>query len=199
MTTENKILLKIGVLVNLLIVLVVLVVTDPFTQQEEEDFSIPPPDPTLQEKRQIIDFLSTYNSDQETVYRITEEVFAQAKEQDVPASIIVAIMSHETMGLDSLAVSPVGARGLMQVMPLHVKELREPCQVHSVDDLFLVDKNVCSGVFILRQKLSYCNDQPRCALLAYNGCIVRNDQPFRACYNYPVVIEERMLEFWADS
>jgi len=153
----------------------------------------------VEEHNRVLSYVLEQNPDVVLARTITNEVLRQAAKYRIAPGWIVSIMAYESWGLDSMAVSSAGARGLMQIMPLHVPELMVPCNVANTQDLFDVIKNICSGVYILSQKFDRCDGMPKCALLAYNGCVVRDEDPHRACYSYPQEIEDRILEFLAES
>ena len=150
----------------------------------------------LKTKGQIISYLSHLSEDTVLVERIADAVLVEASEQGVPPGVTVAIMAHENWSLTPDGVSTAGAVGLMQVMPLHVPI--EECGLLTTKDLSNVEINICAGVHIFVEKLERCNDSTKCALLAYNGCIVTNE-PFRTCYNYPTKVEENLLDFLSEA
>lgn len=76
------------------------------------------------------------------------------------------------------ATSPVGARGLMQVMPSWVGHWRE-CGLNLYD----IEANLCSGTSILDWYLDRFPGDERRALLAYNGCVRGTNTP--NCHTYP--------------
>ncbi len=70
-------------------------------------------------------------------------------------------MQQESAG-DPLAVSPAGARGLMQLMPGTADSL-------GVRDSFDPEQNLAGGVRYLRQLLDRFGGDERLALAAYNS------------------------------
>jgi len=99
-----------------------------------------------------------------------ESVFRRhAAAQQVPRSELLAIARRESAFFPS-AQSPVGARGLMQVMPatgeLVAASLRQP---HEVTDLYDVDRNVQLGSVYYRQLLDRFGGNRIFALAAYNA------------------------------
>ena len=79
--------------------------------------------------------------------------------------LVVGIIGVENAALAPRARSRVGAMGVMQVMPLWKRYIRD-CG----DDLRNVDVNVCFGTRILRIALDETKSV-RDALLRYNGCV----------------------------
>lgn len=95
----------------------------------------------------------------------------------VNPSLVKALMHAESAG-DSFAVSPVGAIGLMQVMPFNAKR----CGLKSPGELFDDRKNIKCGVQILREELRTYDNDPVKAIQAYNGgakCIGRCPESIR--------------------
>jgi len=79
--------------------------------------------------------------------------------------LVVGIIGVENATLTPRSRSHVGATGVMQVMPLWKRYIRD-CG----DDLRNVDVNVCFGTRILRIALDETKSV-RDALLRYNGCV----------------------------
>jgi len=170
--------------------------TEPFVSAPEQVLSVSGYERTYD---RTIKYLLKQNDDPVLVSEVANAVLENAAKTGIAPGLIVSIMSYESPGLDTLAISYAGAIGLMQIMPLHVPELAVPCGVQNTEDLFKVQENICAGVYILSRKMERCNDSPKCALLAYNGCVVRNEMPFRACYTYPTRVENHLLDFLGES
>lgn len=78
----------------------------------------------------------------------------------------MAVLLVEDPRLDTAAVSPVGATGLMQVMPFH--RGRWPCDGEELRD---PDVNICYGARILAHQIRIAGGNLDVALLRYNGCV----------------------------
>jgi len=103
--------------------------------------------------------------------RLFSEIIAgQAETQQLPEELIFGLIRRESI-FDPNARSPVGARGLMQLMPATAKKVarsrREPW--HSVAELSRPDLNIRYGSDYLRQMLNRFDDHNVLALAAYNG------------------------------
>lgn len=84
-----------------------------------------------------------------------------AKAHGVPVALVRAVMRVESC-FDAHAVSRVGARGLMQLMPDTATQL-------GVRDSFDADQNIAGGVRYLRLLLERFKNNTRLAVAAYNA------------------------------
>lgn len=109
--------------------------------------------------------LNQYTHDRALAFRIADALVSQANKENIDPALLVGVLLTEDATLDPHARSSVGARGLMQVMPLHSGKWG--C---GSSDLFNIESNICHGVQILKQAMI---DAPntRLALLRYNGCV----------------------------
>jgi soluble lytic murein transglycosylase-like protein len=128
-------------------------------------------------------YFARFSDDRILVRRVAKAVTLEAKRQNVPASLIAAVVVTENTTLTPDAQSPVGARGLMQVMPMHAG--RVGCQS---DDLEEIESNICHGTRILSWNLRRTSS-PVAALLRYNGCVKGTNTP--DCRQYPVRVLAR--------
>jgi soluble lytic murein transglycosylase-like protein len=137
----------------------------------------------LQLRRPLQDYFARFSDDRVLVRRVARAVALEAKRQNVAASLIAAVVVTENTTLTPAAESSVGARGLMQVMPMHAGRLG--CQS---DDLDEVESNICHGTTILSRNLRTTRSS-FVALLRYNGCVKGTNTP--DCRMYPVRVLAR--------
>lgn len=90
--------------------------------------------------------------------RIIEEI---AEKHSLSPALVRAVIQVES-GFDPLAVSPKGARGLMQLMESTAERFH-------VRDLFDPHENIMGGVKYLRYLLDFFGDDLSLALAAYNA------------------------------
>lgn len=93
-----------------------------------------------------------------------------------PAFVLSVVLIES--GGKPKATSFVGARGLMQVMPLWSGHWRNCGQ-----DLYDIEANLCNGTSILAWYLSRHPGDENRALLGYNGCVRGTNTP--NCFTYP--------------
>jgi soluble lytic murein transglycosylase-like protein len=126
--------------------------------------------PTEQAFR-IGEVLNQYTHDRGLAFRIADAIVEQGEKEKIDPALLVGVLLTEDADLNPRAKSSVGARGLMQVMPLHSGKWG--C---GSSDLFDVESNICHGVQILKQAMQ---DAPntRVALLRYNGCVRGRNTP----------------------
>lgn len=98
-------------------------------------------------------------------YRVSllKSIHAESTRAGLSPSLVLAVIEIES-GFDRFAVSPSGARGLMQVMPFWKKEIGHPR-----DDLFYPPTNLRYGCTILRYYMKRFGDELAPALAQYNG------------------------------
>ncbi len=133
--------------------------------------------PVAEVRRPIERYLGRFNDDRLLVRRISGAILRESRRQQVPPSLIVAVLLTENTTLRPEAESSVGARGLMQVMPFHAG-----ARLCNSDDLVDVDSNICHGTLILARNLRRTNTSVA-ALLRYNGCVRGTNTP--DCHRYP--------------
>ena len=131
--------------------------------------------PTEQAFR-IGEVLNKYTHDRALAFRIADALVDQAEKEKIDPALLVGVLLTEDATLDPHARSSVGARGLMQVMPLHGGKWG--C---GSADLFNIETNICHGVQILKAALDG-SPNTRVALLRYNGCVRGRNTP--NCHRY---------------
>lgn len=87
----------------------------------------------------------------------------EATRSELPPELVLAVVQVES-NFDRFAISRAGARGLMQVMPFWLKELKRP-----KDNLFNLHTNLRFGTTILRYYLDMEKGDYTMALARYNG------------------------------
>ncbi|HUP90337.1 MAG TPA: lytic transglycosylase domain-containing protein, partial [Longimicrobiales bacterium] len=108
--------------------------------------------------------------------RISWPLVEESYRRGVDPATVTAILLVESEG-NPTARSSVGARGLMQVMPLWAGQWRGCGR-----DLYNIKENICNGTSILAWYLERHGDE-RSALLGYNGCVRGTNTP--NCHRYP--------------
>ena len=129
-----------------------------------------------EEAFRIGEVLNQYTHDRALAFRIADAIVDQAQKENLDPALLVGVLLTEDATLDPRARSSVGARGLMQVMPLHSGKWG--C---GSKDLFDVEVNICHGVQILKAALDGAPNT-RVALLRYNGCVRGRNTP--NCHSY---------------
>jgi soluble lytic murein transglycosylase-like protein len=115
---------------------------------------------------------------------ILDHVYCEAKRDpdlQLPPDLVLALIEVESR-FDRWAVSPVGAVGLMQVMPFW------PQQLGVQNQLVRVAPNIRMGCEILRYYLRVENRNWARALARYNGSVGRN--------TYPALVMQRWQRIW---
>jgi len=100
-----------------------------------------------------------------------------ARAKGLDPAFVLSIVVIESAVKPS-ATSFVGARGLMQIMPLWTGHWRDCGR-----NLYDIEVNLCSGTNILDYYLDRFPGDERKALLAYNGCVRGTNTP--NCHTYP--------------
>jgi len=145
--------------------------------QAESDLPASVVRPTLER------YLGRFSDDRLLVRRISRAVLRESRRQQVPTSLIAAVLLTENTALRPEAESSVGAQGLMQVMPFHAG-----ARICNSDDLVDVDSNICHGTLILARNLRMTSSSTA-ALLRYNGCVRGTNTP--DCRRYPDLVLAR--------
>ncbi|MDH5229137.1 MAG: lytic transglycosylase domain-containing protein [Gammaproteobacteria bacterium] len=109
-------------------------------------------------------------------------VHGEAQRASLPPELVLAIIEVES-NFNQWAISRVGARGLMQIMPFWLKEIGRPG-----DDLFTLQTNLRMGCTILRHYLDKENGNLIRALGRYNGSL--------GSFRYPDLVLTALRERW---
>ena len=112
--------------------------------------------------------------------RILTAIHREATLAELDPSLVLAVIHVESL-FDTYAISRVGARGIMQVMPFWKHEIGRP-----EDNLTDLDTNLRYGCTILRHYLDIERGTWRTALARYNGSVGSNKYP------------EKVLTRWTD-
>lgn len=113
---------------------------------------------------------------------ILEQVHCQARRLKLPPALLMAVMDVESR-FDRWAVSPVGAVGLMQVMPFWPRQLGM-----TNAELVQIPQNIHMGAAILKFYLDREKGDYTRALARYNGSVGRRD--------YSDLVLERLGNRW---
>jgi soluble lytic murein transglycosylase-like protein len=136
--------------------------------------------------------LKSWGVDSELARRVAWPLVEYSYDRGLDPATVVAVLLIESGGRPHVT-SFVGARGLMQVMPMH--RGRWPgCG----DDLYDIETNLCYGTAILAWFIRRHSGDERRALLGYNGCIRGTNTP--NCHTYPAKvrrIRDRVHQEWA--
>jgi soluble lytic murein transglycosylase-like protein len=111
--------------------------------------------------------------DEEAAREFLGLVRYEAMRAGLDPHLVLAVVDVESR-FRKYAVSPAGARGLMQVMPFWVREIGEPGH-----NLFHERTNLRYGCTILRHYLDRENGNMTRALARYNGTLGQADYPNR--------------------
>lgn len=113
---------------------------------------------------------------------ILRAVHFEATRAELAPELVLAVIDTES-SFDRFAVSRVGARGLMQVMPFWLKELNKP-EANLMD----ISTNLRFGCTILKHYLEKERGNLRKALARYNGSVGKR--------KYPDKVFSKLSERW---
>ncbi len=105
--------------------------------------------------------------------QLLRKIHQEARLADLEPELVLAVIEVES-NFDRFAISPAGARGLMQIMPFWLEEIGRP-----EDNLFSVRTNLRFGCTILRHYLDMENGNLTRALARYNGSLGQTWYPDR--------------------
>ncbi|HUD96189.1 MAG TPA: transglycosylase SLT domain-containing protein [Woeseiaceae bacterium] len=115
--------------------------------------------------------LSRQVADHQERLQILRRVHLEAKRADLPPELVLAVIDVES-NFDRFAISHVGARGLMQIMPFWLEEIGRPD-----DNLFTIPTNLRFGCTILKYYLDMEKGDLNRALGRYNGSLGKHTYP----------------------
>ena len=127
-----------------------------------------------------------------------QDVIVEAATEDVPASLIAAVIYVESEGYE-WAISPVGAVGLMQVLPYEYDPVMFATRPTAAE---LYDKrtNLRWGVLILEWHMYQCGDWLTGALATYAGAGYRDCTPTATGHRYAERVQELQRAYlWMDA
>ena len=102
---------------------------------------------------------------------LLQVIHEEAVRAGIQPELVLAVIQVES-NFDRFAISPAGARGLMQVMPFWIKEIGHPD-----DNLFIPRTNLRYGCIILKYYMDMEHNNLNTALARYNGSLGKNTYP----------------------
>ena len=111
--------------------------------------------------------MQRYKIERDEAMSILRAVYQEAKLSDIEPDLVLAVIAIES-SFDRFAISPVGAQGLMQVMPFWKKEIGR-----NSDNLTDIAVNIRYGCKILQFYLQKSKGDLSEALARYNGSLGR--------------------------
>lgn len=128
--------------------------------------------------------------------RYREQVQSSADRQQLDPAVIFGVMRQESM-LDHKAESPVGAKGLMQLMPRTGRQIAHEIAeaLASDDSLFDPDLNIRLGAHYFRKLLRRFNGHAALASAAYNAGPARVEKWLPQAGNLPADIWVETIPF----
>lgn len=115
--------------------------------------------------------LHRYVQDKQERIQILKILHEEATRVNIAPELILAVIQVES-AFNRYAISSVGARGLMQVMPFWLKEIGKPHE-----NMFDIRVNLRMGCTILRYYLDKEKNDKQKALARYNGSIGKRKYP----------------------
>lgn len=99
-----------------------------------------------------------------------DKIQENAKKLQIPSALLLGLIRQES-AFDNLAESPVGAKGLMQLMPKTAQQIAQELQDAWTEDsgLINIEYNLKYGSFYYKKLLSQFNGDYMLAIAAYNA------------------------------
>ena len=138
--------------------------------------------------------LEHYDAPENLARRIAVALVREGRRVDVDPRLLLAVMLVENPDLDTTATSSVGARGLMQIMPLHRGEWKA-CK----GGFITVGTNICYGARIFAWNLRQSGGNVEQALLRYNGCVRGTNTPNCQLYPQHVYTRASRVNYYANA
>jgi len=133
------------------------------------------------------------------VSRVAVAIAAESSRADLPIELVLAVIQVESSGYN-FAVSPVGAMGLMQLMPATAESVARRIGLRWVGPPTLFDpvSNVQLGVLYLRELVDRYGSMTT-ALAAYNWGPTRIAERLRRGESVPAIYAQRVLSVYEKS
>jgi soluble lytic murein transglycosylase-like protein len=129
--------------------------------------------------------LKPYIEESSSRFKLLQHVYLESHRASLPPELVLAVI-HIESNFDHFAISRVGARGLMQIMPFWLDEIGRP-----EDNLFSIETNLRFGCTILRHYIDKQGGDITSALARYNGSAGRRI--------YPDKIYTKLRQHWYRS
>jgi soluble lytic murein transglycosylase-like protein len=132
--------------------------------------------------------------------RVAEAIIREARLHDLDPDLVIAVIEVESAGYH-LAISHVGAMGLMQLLPSTGKELAGKLDIEWMGDDTLYDPviNIKLGTAYLRQLADHYGGDVNVALAAYNWGPGRIDRRLRRGAKVPSKYIKQVMQAYDRS
>lgn len=132
-------------------------------------------------ENRVYEYINSQAIDKEDIEDIYSAVIKSSKEFEVDPQLIVSIIKQES-DFNQFAKSPVGATGLMQLMPGTASSM-------GVEDIYDIFDNIRGGIAYFKQCLLKNKNDIALALASYNAGIgnvlkYKGIPPFKETQNY---------------
>jgi len=133
------------------------------------------------------------------ISQVSVAIAAESNRADLPIELVLAVIQVESSG-HNFAVSPVGAMGLMQVMPATAEGVARRIGLRWVGPPTLFDpvSNVQLGIVYLRELIDRYGSVST-ALAAYNWGPTRIAERLRRGEPVPVLYAQRVLAVYEET